>query len=75
MRDVDDEPKRLPLGRSGSFEPPVALRDNYRQLLQRWLRDTEHREAWDAWVEVVEGTIDLSTWAKERQAAGQNATP
>ena len=47
--------------------PPVALRDNYRQLLQRWLRDTEHREAWDAWVEVVEGTIDLSTWAKERQ--------
>lgn len=46
--------------------PPVPLRDNYRQLLQRWLRDTEHREAWDAWVEVVEATIDLSGWAKGR---------
>ena len=46
--------------------PPVALRENYRQLLQRWLRDTEHRDAWDAWVSVVEGTIDLSKWAKGR---------
>ena len=46
--------------------PPVALRENYQQLLQRWLRDTEHRDAWDAWVSVVEETIDLSKWAKGR---------
>ena len=46
--------------------PPVALRENYQQLLQRWLRDTEHRDGWDAWVSVVEETIDLSKWAKGR---------
>lgn len=46
--------------------PPVGLRGNYRQLLQRWLRDSEHRAAWDTWVDEVEEGLDLSAWAKER---------
>src|SRR5262249_13388854 len=46
--------------------PPVGLREHYRQLLQRWLRDSEHRGAWDTWVEEVEESIDLSAWAKGR---------
>lgn len=46
--------------------PPVALRENYRRLLQRWLRDSEHRAAWDTWVDEVEEAVDLSGWAKGR---------
>lgn len=57
------EPKDFPLA---DRLPPVALRDHYLQLLQRWLRDTEHREAWDDWVAEVEENIDLSTWATGR---------
>jgi hypothetical protein len=46
--------------------PSVGLRENYRQLLQRWLRDSEHRAAWDTWIEEVEESVDLSRWAKGR---------
>lgn len=46
--------------------PSVGLRENYRQLLQRWLRDSEHRAAWDTWVEEVEESVDLSRWARGR---------
>jgi hypothetical protein len=46
--------------------PPLGLRPHHRQLLQRWLRDTEYRAAWDRCIELVEAKIDLSTWAKGR---------
>ena len=46
--------------------PPVPLRPHHVQLLQRWLRDTESRAAWDRWVEEVETQIDLSAWARGR---------
>ena len=34
--------------------PPVSLRPHHIQLLQRWLRDTESRGAWDRWIQEVE---------------------
>ena len=46
--------------------PPVPLRPHHVQLLQRWLRDTESRAAWDRWVQEVETEIDLSEWAHGR---------
>lgn len=46
--------------------PPIPLRPNHRQLLQRWLRDAEYRSAWDRWVGEVESNIDLSVWAADR---------
>jgi hypothetical protein len=47
--------------------PPIPLRQHHSQLLQRWLRDTESRTAWDRWVGEVESRIDLAPWAKSRQ--------
>ncbi|MCY3818401.1 MAG: PglZ domain-containing protein [Gammaproteobacteria bacterium] len=44
--------------------PPVSVRIQHRQLLQRWLRDSESRSAWDRWIREVEGTVDLSAWAR-----------
>jgi hypothetical protein len=46
--------------------PPVGVRTNHKQLLQRWLRDTEYRAAWDRWISAVETKIDLTSWAKGR---------
>ena len=46
--------------------PPLTLRSHYTELLQRWLRDSEGRSAWDHWVREVETEIDLSAWATER---------
>lgn len=46
--------------------PPLEFRDQHSQLLQRWLRDTEYRAAWDRWIETVETKIDLAAWAKGR---------
>jgi hypothetical protein len=46
--------------------PPVGVRPNHIQLLQRWLRDTEYRAAWDRWIAGVETKIDLTSWAKGR---------
>ena len=46
--------------------PPVALRPHHRQLLQRWLRDSESRTAWDRWIQDVEATVDLTTWAQDK---------
>jgi hypothetical protein len=46
--------------------PPVPLRPHHVQLLQRWLRDTESRAAWDAHVQEVETKVDLSAWARGR---------
>ena len=46
--------------------PPVPLRPHHVQLLQRWLRDTESRDAWDRWIHEVETGIDLSRWAYGR---------
>ena len=46
--------------------PPVPLRTHHVQLLQRWLRDTESRDAWDRCVREVETEIDLSGWAHGR---------
>ena len=46
--------------------PPVPLRPHHIHLLQRWLRDTESRDAWDRWVQEVENEIDLSGWARGR---------
>ena len=44
--------------------PPVAVRPHHRQLLQRWLRDSESRTAWDRWIQDVEATVDLTAWAQ-----------
>ncbi len=44
--------------------PPVALRFHHRELLQRWLRDSESRTAWDRWIREVEATVDLTSWAQ-----------
>jgi hypothetical protein len=46
--------------------PPLALRPHHVQLLQRWLRDTEYRTAWDRWIGEVETKIDLNAWAAGR---------
>ena len=55
------EPADFPL--AGRL-PPVAARPHHRQLLQRWLRDSESRSAWDRWILEVEATVDLSGWAR-----------
>ena len=46
--------------------PAVAVRPHHRQLLQRWLRDAEYRDAWDRRVKAVEAKVDLIAWAKGR---------
>ena len=46
--------------------PPVALRPHHRELLQRWLRDSESRTAWDRWIQDVEATVDLTSWAQDK---------
>ena len=46
--------------------PPVALRPHHRELLQRWLRDSESRTAWDRWIQDVEATVDLTSWARDK---------
>ena len=46
--------------------PPVALRPHHRELLQRWLRDSESRTAWDRWIREVEATVDLTAWAQDK---------
>ena len=46
--------------------PPVPMRPHHVELLQRWLRDSESRGAWDHWVRIVESEIDLSGWAHGR---------
>ena len=46
--------------------PPVGLRPHHRELLQRWLRDSESRTAWDRWIQDVEATVDLTAWAQDK---------
>ena len=46
--------------------PPAAVRPHHRQLLQRWLRDSESRTAWDRWIRDVETTVDLTAWAQDK---------
>ena len=46
--------------------PPAVVRPNHRQLLQRWLRDSESRTAWDRLIQEVEATVDLTTWAQDK---------
>ncbi len=46
--------------------PEVSVRPHHQQLLQRWLRDSERRAAWDHWVAEVETKLDLKQWAKGR---------
>ena len=58
-----DEPTDFPFA---DRLPPVPLRPNHVQLLQRWLRDTESRDAWDHWIQQVEARIELSRWARGR---------
>ena len=58
-----DEPSDFPLA---DRLPPVPLRPHHVQLLQRWLRDSENRGAWDHWIRKVESEIDLSGWAHGR---------
>ncbi len=47
--------------------PQAALRPHHVQLLQRWLRDSECRAAWDRWVAEVETQLDLTNWATGRE--------
>ena len=61
----------LGYGERGDFPlperlPPVAVRPHHRQLLQRWLRDSESRTAWDRWIRDVETTVDLTAWARDK---------
>jgi len=59
-----DEPSDFPFS---DRLPPIPLRQHHAQLLQRWLRDTESRTAWDGWIREVETRLDLSSWAKGKQ--------
>ena len=45
---------------------PVALRTYHLDLVRRWLRDAEYRDAWDNLVEELESDIDLASWAAGR---------
>ncbi|MCG6868373.1 MAG: PglZ domain-containing protein [Gammaproteobacteria bacterium] len=47
--------------------PPAALRAHYPELLQRWLRDSEGRAAWDQCIREVEKDMDLSAWATQHE--------
>ena len=58
-----DEPQDFPFA---DRLPPFALRVHYTELLQRWLKDSEGRAAWDHWIREVEKEMDLSVWATER---------
>jgi len=58
-----DEPDDFPFA---DRLPPLALRAHYQELLQRWLRDSEGRAAWDHWVREIEKDVDLSRWAAQR---------
>jgi len=58
------EPEDFPFA---SRLPPVTLRAHHLQLLQRWLRDSEGRGAWDRWIAEVETKLDLTAWATGRQ--------
>ena len=46
--------------------PPQAVRAHHRQLLHRWLRDSESRTAWDRWIQDVETEVDLTAWAQDK---------
>ena len=46
--------------------PAAVVRVNHRQLVHRWLRDSESRPAWDRWIQAVETDVDLTTWAKDK---------
>lgn len=58
-----DEPNDFPFA---DRLPPVPIRPLHVQLLQRWLRDSESRGAWDHWIRKIESEIDLSEWAQDR---------
>ena len=58
-----DEPGDFPFA---DRLPPASLRPHHVQLLQRWLRDTESRGAWDHWIQEVETGINLAGWAQGR---------
>ena len=58
-----DEPSDFPLA---DRLPPVPVRPHHVRLLQRWLRDSESRGAWDHWIRKIESDIDLSGWAHGR---------
>ena len=58
-----DEPSDFPFA---DRLPPVAVRAQHVRLLQRWLRDSESRGAWDHWIRKIESEIDLSGWAYGR---------
>ena len=58
-----DEPSDFPFA---DRLPPVPLRPHHVQLMQRWLRDSERRDAWDYWIQEVETEVDLSRWAHGR---------
>jgi len=47
--------------------PQSTLRPHHVQLLQRWLRDSECRTAWDHWVAEAETHLDLTKWATGRE--------
>ncbi|MHB0980218.1 MAG: PglZ domain-containing protein [Thermoleophilia bacterium] len=47
--------------------PPGPLRQHHVELLQRWLRDTEGRAAWDRLIRRAESRVDLTSWAKQHQ--------
>lgn len=49
--------------------PPPAVRSHHRQLLRRWLRDSESRAAWDRWIQDVEATVDLTAWAQGKRGS------
>ena len=58
-----DEPADFPFA---DRLPPLTVRLHYTELLQRWLRDSEGRAAWDHWIAEVERDVDLGAWAAAR---------
>ncbi len=47
--------------------PFLTVRTHHSDLLQRWLKDTESRIAWDSWIQDVERDINLTKWASNRE--------
>ncbi len=46
--------------------PALGVRSRHRELLHRWLRDSESRGAWEGWIARVETQVDLAEWAQDK---------
>lgn len=47
--------------------PRIPFREHHRELLNRWLKDAEHRPVWERLIKQVEPHLDLSEWAANKE--------